>query len=769
MNTLEMNRAASYTFGYRNSYGQNGSTLNELGGGTHGISIAGEMWELIVDLTLSKYTQHSVLALTKTIHLIQHVLLHGSETCVMDGQLLYRIEMAVNPLRNLNTALVEQQMVEQILNTENRDRAENDIALTAEGIGQQLTQLGTRATATMLKLRGGSVDQGHPVRVAATKLYDIVSMPNNLRQLRNHQQQPSSLVPIGSTKQVGYITDEGRLRLLQEKMAAEEAKLKQNQWAEQQKLKQTRSNLHAKSAIDSFGGGYASSSNGTGTNRVVGAANSLEDMINSAKYELEQHKRKQKQGVAKAKKGYSDNPMAHAREVAEMERNSLEMDPDFVQKEKALQDALEYLEEMQKMEQEKVSDLLEGDLLGNPSSTAGGGMPSMAAPFGSNSHAGADLLGFDTNPNPPTTDIFGGSTLSNITNKQNTMEVNSGGGTADLLGFDGFGGGITDNAVNSGVGAFNPHLGQPIPTNNSTMTGYMGSTNNLERNKMVNNPASSMAGGIMDVKSSFDMRPSLITGMREDGMGNSTNNMGQASFQQQPPSSAIPNLHGIEHNISTKGGFQDIHITSLQPVLDEEAEAEKTRKMQMASGLFAGVVTNDNSINTAEQQKPIMQSRNNPNVSALDDLISVSDTALAPPGSAAAFNSSVFDVNDLTSPSIMPPSSDLFGIGPMGGGHMPCSQSMTPPPMAPPPPPPPTMAPPPPPPLSLVPQSMAMVHSPGNAANNNKSSLGSNPSVEQMQEMIKQQQEQMNQMMQMMQHMQTAPQVSNNNANNNCI
>lgn len=252
--------------------------------------------------------------------------------------------MAVEPLRNLNTALVEQQMVEQILTNDGRASGENDIVLTSEGIGQQLAQFGTKATATMLKLRGGSVDKGHAVRQAAAKLYGIVSIPNNLRQLRLQQNQPGggSLVPIGSTDQVGYITDEARLRFLQQKMAEEEQQQKQKQWAEQQRLKQTRSNLAGKSAIDSFGGGYASSSaNGsTGGRVVVGAANSLEDMIKSAKYELEQHKSKRANKITSMKKGYSDDPSARARQLQELERANLEDDPEFVKKEMALKDAL---------------------------------------------------------------------------------------------------------------------------------------------------------------------------------------------------------------------------------------------------------------------------------------------------------------------------------------------------------------------------------------------------------------------------------------------
>ncbi|KAL7529933.1 hypothetical protein ACHAXR_003232, partial [Thalassiosira sp. AJA248-18] len=630
MSTLAMNRAASYTFGHRNSYGQNGTTLNNLGGGTHGESVADEMWELVVDLTLSKFTQHSVMALTKTINLIQHVLLHGSESCVMNGQLLYKIEMAVEPLRNLNTALVEQQMVEQILN----NNSENDVVLTADGIGHQLAQFGTRATATMLKLRGGSVDKGHPVRVAASKLYGIVSVPNNLRQCRNSGVNGSSLVPIGSAKQVGYITDEGRYQLLQEKMAAEERTQKQKEWQEQQRLKQTRSNLAGTSAVDSFGGGYASN----GGKVVVGAAHSLEDMIKSAKYELEHHKDKREQKMSTLKKGYSDDPYTRAQKLAELERINVESDPEFIKKEKALKDALEYLEEMKKLEEEKVGDLLEGDLLGaaaTMSSTVGG---NSSANGGMSCDYGADLLGFDNNP--PTTSsthIFGGAVPPSA--MTGTM-AGGGGVSADLLGFDG----LT-------TGSFSAH---PAPM---TSGGIMG-VNTLENtNNFENNAATMGGGGIMGNNANFDMRPSLVTGMRGD-TGNIPSNPAFMGEPVSQPASAAPNFPGAENGVSTMGvmgGAQGTPISSLQPELDEEAEAENSRKMTMAAGLFAGVVPNGSS-NTS-QRNQIMQSGNNSNISALDELIPTSDAPLAPISAVASQPSS----------SPMQSSDPLFGMGPMGG------------------------------------------------------------------------------------------------------
>ena len=717
LNTLEMNRAASYTFGYHNSYGQNGTTANELGGGTHGESIASEMWELALDWTLSQYTQHSVLAITKTISLIQHVLLHGSEACVMNGELLYKIEMAVEPLRNLNTALAEAQMVDHILNNEGRATGENDIVLSTDGIGHQLAQLGTKATATMLKLKGGSVDKGYPVRTAASKLYGIVSVPINLRQMRmqQQQQQPAgSLVPIGSTNQVGYITDEGRYRLLQQKMAAEEKALKQKQWQEQQRLKQTKSNLAGASATDSFGGGYASSNNGSnGGKVVVGAAHSLEDMIKTAKYELEQHKSKQQQKISSLKKGYSDDPMTRARQLEELQRSNVGDDPDFSKKEKALQDALEYLEEMQQLEQEKVSDLLEGDLLGN--TNASGVMAN-------NYSASDDLLGFSTSTTAAATsqiDVFGVSAPM-------ASNVGAGGGSADLLGFNG----LTSGGVNCNVVSRDAFSPQPMPVN---------SMNNLpSSNGMMNavhhhTPATMNGGGSMANNPNLDFRPSLVTGMRGE-TGNNANNsadMPGSSFRQLPTTNITPNFSDIPHNdvstMSAMGGVQGTLIMNpLQQEMDEEAEAENSRKMQMAAGIFAGVVP------ASQQQKPIMQSGNSSNISALDELISVSEPPSAPPPTAA------FDTPNDTTPLASMPTNNTFGMGPMGGSSNQTASTPPAPPIMAPPPPPTEAPPPPPPPPPQVGDSL----------------LGNNPTVEQMQEMIRQQQAQMNQMMQMMAQMQ---------------
>ncbi|KAL3761540.1 hypothetical protein ACHAW5_003088 [Stephanodiscus triporus] len=552
MSTLDMNRAASYTFGYRNSHGggRDGTTTLAAAcapGGPGGSSarvvesVADEMWELLVDLTLSKYARHSPLALTKTICLTQHVLLHGSEACAMDGEILRRVEMAVEPLRSLNTALVERRVLERILNSDDDGASsssyggDDDVfAPSPEGLGHQLSQLGTRASATMLRLRGGSVDKGHPVRTAASKLYDIISNPNNLRQMRmtlQRQQQPGdSLVPIGSAKQVGYITDEGRYRVLQEKMAVEERALRRKQYLEQQRMNQTRSNLAGTSATDSFGGGYTSNAGGvSGGKLVVGAAHSLADMIESARYQLEQHKTRHNQEISSLRKGYSDDPSARARRLEELERNRVEYDPEFIRKEKALQDALEYLEEMLRLEQEKVGDLLDGVLSGSNND----GMESGGTAFGDNTD-GADLLGFDGGA-APRVDVFGGGPSSFAATGNLGADA-----SADLLGFGG---------LNSG-GPISP---QPLPTN-STVTGYVvGQPINLEYNSNETH-----VGGIAGNSSSLNMRPSLVTGII-GGAGNGSNLSGVLVSPHLP---SVGGVHGT--------------------MQDEEAEAEKSRKINLA-------------------------------------------------------------------------------------------------------------------------------------------------------------------------------------------
>lgn len=645
MTTLDMNRAASFTFGFQNSYGQNGTTSNDLSGGTHGESIANQLWEFLIDSILNRSTHHSALALTKTIHLIQHVLIHGAEQSVMNVDLLYRIEHAVNPLRTLNTALVEQQIIESILNNE-KTGLENDGLF-------QLSNLSIKATATMFKLKGGSVDKGFPVRTAAANLFDMVSTTDNLRRLRMEQATSNSLVPVGTSNQVGFITDEARYRLLQQKMAREENLEKQKQYQEEQKMRATRSNLKGVSASDGFGGGLASSS------QVVGAAHSLEDMIKTARYELEQHKLKQRQKISSMKKGYSDDPYTRARQVAEMERSSdWQSDPKMIEKEKALKDALEYLEEMQREQQAQSGDLLTGGFDGNANSTT-------TTANLLNTDATADLLGFDSTPN------FSSP-------------------SADLLSFD--------QATN-----FSPSAVSVDPFSQRPNAGNS------------NNIISSATLGPMPARSS------LVT-------GNSSHYNNVTSQQQN-------DLLGIGPRTS-----EPLYSNNTAPSWQrEEAEAEQSRKMQMAAGLFAGVVKSDPTSSAPIASLPAPTKITAP---TLDIFAPAPETAV----------SSSFVGLDTTAEQ---PIDYSFGSAPMGGFSgegiaQPPSMAPPPPPMAPPSPP--NMAPPPPP-MSSMQQAMPQMQN-FDPANFDK---------DQMMQMMLQQQAHMQQMMNMMSSMGMNPSMMQGN------
>ena len=294
----------------------------------------------------------------------------------------------------------------------------------------------------------------------------------------------------------------------------------------------------------------------------------------------------------------------------------------------------------------------------------------------------------------------------------------------------------------------------------------------------------SMNNSIMGANSNnFDMRPNLLV----------TDMIGDASDQGGPSSQPMAqSFNGIDNNnvpVMGEGGFQYTPVGPPQPQqVDKVAEAEQSRKMQIAAGLFTGLLpSSQGSSATTQQRKPIMQAANiSSNISALDELIPTLDAAtmaLTMPTVTASNNPvAAFDNanNNPDMPSI--PSSDPFGMGAGGimgvggniGGENDNGSVSTmgispPPPIAPPPPPsmepptpPPTMAPPspptamvptmapPPPPVAMAP---TMTQAPPGA------------SVEQMQAMIQQQQAQMHQMMQMMQQMQMQG-GANNNANN---
>jgi len=158
----------------------------------------------------------------------KHVLIYGSEKTVNHA---YGMQGILQPLLEYNTVLMTQQQ--------------------------------GGAMSFMQRMQGGAVDKGGPVREATSQVLQLLSNINHLRQLRLQSASEESLVPVGDNAQVGFVTDDARLVILQRKMAEE---------------KRVRSQSNLKKSGGGFGGGYASKDGRS----VVGAAHGIEEMIKMA-------------------------------------------------------------------------------------------------------------------------------------------------------------------------------------------------------------------------------------------------------------------------------------------------------------------------------------------------------------------------------------------------------------------------------------------------------------------------------------------------------
>jgi hypothetical protein len=185
-------------------------------------------FELLQSLFLHP-TQQSSLTLLKALVVARHVLLVGAEKVMQEAQIL---KPTVAALRGYNTALIQQQQ---------------------------------QSANVWLRLKGGTVDEGGPVRELAEGLFALLSMPRHdlLREREKHA-DPTSLVPIGSNQEIAFATDAQRLQYLQQRMQLQERM-------------QQKSNL-AK-ADNGFGGGYSSRDGQS----IVGASHSLEEMMEIAR------------------------------------------------------------------------------------------------------------------------------------------------------------------------------------------------------------------------------------------------------------------------------------------------------------------------------------------------------------------------------------------------------------------------------------------------------------------------------------------------------
>ncbi|KAL3944613.1 MAG: hypothetical protein SGBAC_001325 [Bacillariaceae sp.] len=218
ISTFELNKVASFTY-------------NEL--------VCDDIFEMI-EVILAQPLRHTPLALNKTLVVMQHCLIYGSEKCVNSG---YGISKFVEVLQNYNTVLIAQQR---------------------QGFGGAIS-----------RIKGGGVDYGEPVREAAKKICVLLANIKDLQRIRNENASKDSLVPVGSNR-VGFITDEVRLLILQKRIE------KQN-------------NINLKSNLAKAEGGFGGGYNAADGRSVVGAAHGIEEMMKMAK---QQKKKFSDEGIA---------------------------------------------------------------------------------------------------------------------------------------------------------------------------------------------------------------------------------------------------------------------------------------------------------------------------------------------------------------------------------------------------------------------------------------------------------------------------------------
>lgn len=203
--------------------------LNKIASLTFGDIVCDEIFELS-EQVVSRPLDHTPLTIQKTLVMIKHILIYGSEKCVNSA---YGIGAFIDKLREFNTILWAQQQ---------------------QGV-----------SAMWQRLQGGGVDRGGPVREAATEVVKLLANIDELRRIRQESASKDSLVPIGDDK-VAFVTDEVRHYILKKRIE------------EQQRL-QLKSNL--KKSEGGFGGGY----NAKDGKNVVGAAHGIEEMIKMANME----------------------------------------------------------------------------------------------------------------------------------------------------------------------------------------------------------------------------------------------------------------------------------------------------------------------------------------------------------------------------------------------------------------------------------------------------------------------------------------------------
>jgi hypothetical protein len=172
--------------------------------------------------------------LQKTLVVLRHILIFGAE-------------------KNLNTCLPLDRYIQESL-------LHYNTALLAQQQG-----MGS-VTGMLLRLKGGTVDKGGPVRDVAQQVHMLLSNRDHLLYERVHQQDPTSLVPVGHKDTCAFVSDEVRYQALCQRI-------------ERERRVEIKSNLAKQDSA--FGSGYQARDGKS----VVGAAHGIEEMIQQAQRE----------------------------------------------------------------------------------------------------------------------------------------------------------------------------------------------------------------------------------------------------------------------------------------------------------------------------------------------------------------------------------------------------------------------------------------------------------------------------------------------------
>lgn len=193
--------------------------MNKYASLTYGAQVCMDVFNLLGEI-LASPTDPTVLTLQKTLVLVRHLAVYGSDDAVVQANAMRHL---VQRLLNFNT----------VLHT-------------------------TAGNSLLTQIRGGAVDYGAPVREAAQNLDRLLHDPASLQRIRSRQADPNSLVPVGNQHDALFQSTEHALEMERRGGAH---------------VNRTKSNLVKQAS--GFGSGY----NAKGGQTVVGAAHSIEEML----------------------------------------------------------------------------------------------------------------------------------------------------------------------------------------------------------------------------------------------------------------------------------------------------------------------------------------------------------------------------------------------------------------------------------------------------------------------------------------------------------